>query len=51
MFEYIKSELKHKNRPIIVMGGLNNGPYITNVCPKVKGIFQMNFRMVKKYSK
>ena len=34
-----------KKRKVVVLGGMNNGPAITNVCPVVREKFPRNFRI------
>ena len=34
-----------KKRKVVVLGGMNNGPAVTNVCPAVREKFPRNFRI------
>ena len=44
VFEKVCEDLGDK-RKVVVLGGTNNGPAVTNVCPEVREKFPRNFRI------
>ena len=44
VFEKVCEDLGNR-RKVVVLGGTNNGPAVTNVCPEVREKFLRNFRI------